>query len=128
MNEEQQKLGILIIDDDDMIRSFLRLVLLEMGFDSVAVAGTGEDARKRIKTKPPQLILLDIHLPDIDGVDLLVEIQKECPKCYVVMVSTEGTADRVKTAISKGAKGFIVKPINAENVINQVQGIIDKHF
>lgn len=119
---------ILIVDDDDMIRSFLRLVLSNEGYDQIEEAGTGGEARKSLKSRPAELILLDINLPDADGVELLKEIRKAQPDCHVMMVSAEGTMDRVKNAISHGAEGFVVKPINAETVIGQVRGIVEKHF
>ena len=128
MVDEHKNPRILIIDDDDMIRSFLRLMLASEDFDQIEEAGSGEEARKILKLRPAQIILLDINLPDADGVELLKEIRKAYPDCHVIMVSAEGTMDRVKTAISHGAEGFIVKPINAENVFNQIHSIIDKHL
>lgn len=119
-----KSLVTLIVDDDGMMRSYLRLMLKEAGLDNIAEASSGQTARRLVKQRAPKLILLDINLPDVDGVEYLKEVMSEHPACHVVMVSAEGTLDRVKTAIANGAKGFVVKPFNTETVLKQLRTIV----
>ena len=125
-NNAKQPLRAIIIDDDDMIRSYLRIMLKDEGIESIEEAGSGEKARKLLKLRPARLILLDINLPDIDGVNFLKEILNSYPDSHVVMVSSETTLKRVKTAVANGAKGFIAKPFNAKTVYQQIKSLIEQ--
>lgn len=118
------RLATLIIDDDDMMRSYLRLMLKEAGLGNIHEAGDAQTARKLVKLQQPALILLDINLPDTDGVEYLEELKQSHPDCHVVMVSSESTLDRVQTSLAKGAQGFIVKPFNADTVLKQIGVIV----
>jgi two-component system chemotaxis response regulator CheY len=120
-----QDINILIVDDDVLIREMLRLILTEGGFTVCGEAGNGATTRRLLKENPPAVVLLDIVLPGEDsGLDLLRFIKKEYPEIHVIMVSGEPSSERVQTAISSGARGFIVKPFNAQNVMTAFKRLI----
>ncbi len=120
-----KKLNILIVDDDALIREMLHLILTQAGFNVSGEAGDGSTTRRLIKENPPNVVLLDIVLPGSDdGLALLRHIKKDYPDIHVIMVSGEPSSERVQTAISSGARGFIVKPFNAQNVVMAFKRLI----
>lgn len=120
-----QDLKVLIVDDDSLIREMLRLILTEAGLAVCGEAGDGITTRRLLKENTPNVVLLDIILPGEDnGLDLLCFIKKEYPEIHVIMVSSEPSSERVQTAISSGARGFIVKPFNAQNVMTAFKRLI----
>ena len=120
-----QALKVLIVDDDSLIREMLRLILTESGLTVSGEAGDGATTRRLLKENPPNVVLLDIVLPgDDNGLELLRFIKKEYPEIYVIMVSGEPSSERVQMAISNGARGFIVKPFNAQNVMTAFKRLI----
>ena len=123
---DNKKLHILIIDDDDMMRSYLRIMLREANVENIEEAGTSEKAFKLIKLNKYDLIFLDINLPDADGVNSIPDIKTKLPNCEIIMISSEATMDRVKQAISAGAKDFIAKPFNATIVETKIKQLVDE--
>ncbi|MFN7085797.1 MAG: response regulator transcription factor [Burkholderiales bacterium] len=115
-----RKPRILIVDDDSMIRSFLRLMLREDGYEVVGEAGSGENLVNLCRATRAELVLLDINLPGIDGLQALETLRNAHPEMRVIMISAEATLDRVQQAMAKGARGFIVKPFNAGKVLSDI--------
>lgn len=74
----------------------------------------------------PGLVLLDINMPEMDGLQALEEIRKISPATRVIMVSAEATMGRVSEAIQKGAVGFVVKPLNATSVLSKIESCFRK--
>ena len=118
-------LRILIVDDDDMMRSYLRIMLRDNEVVNIEEAGTASKASKFIKLNKIDLVFLDINLPDQDGVEFIATIKEKLPDCHIIMVSSEATMDRVKQAMSAGAKDFIAKPFNATIVATKVKQLVD---
>jgi len=124
-----QALKILIVDDDLLIREMLRLIFSEAGLNVCGEAGDSATTRQLLKENLPNVVLLDIVLSgDDDGLDLLCFIKKEYPEIHVIMISGEPSSERVQTAISNGACGFIVKPFNAQNVMTAFKRLIPKQL
>ncbi|MFV1983453.1 MAG: response regulator [Thiohalomonadales bacterium] len=120
-----QALKVLIVDDDLLIREMLRLIISEAELIVCGEAGDSATTRQLLKENLPNVVLLDIVLAgDDDGLDLLYFIKKEYPEIHVIMVSGEPSSERVQTAISNGACGFIVKPFNAQNVMTTFKRLI----
>ncbi|MFV2060374.1 MAG: response regulator [Gammaproteobacteria bacterium] len=119
-----QSLKVLIVDDDSLIREMLRLILSESGLTVSGEAGDGATTRRLLAENPPHLVLLDIVLPGENGLELLSFIKKEYPEIHVIMISGEPSSKRVQSAISSGARGFIVKPFNAQNVMSAIKRLI----
>ncbi len=121
-----KKLRVLIIDDDDMMRSFLRIMLRAAEVINIDEAGTAKKAVKLFNTQKFDLIFLDINLPDEDGVVFISTIKNKLPDCQIIMVSSEATKDRVSQAMKSGAKDFIAKPFNATIVESKVKQLVSE--
>jgi len=108
--------SILIVDDEESIRQTLGGILADEGYE-VMTAGSGEDALKIIEEELPNLVLLDIWLPGMDGIEVLKAIRSNYPQIRVVMISGHGTIETAVKATKLGAFDFIEKPLSLENVI-----------
>jgi len=110
-----------IVDDDDMIRAFLRVILREFGLDVVCEARTLREAKARVAAKSPNLVFLDIHLPGGSGLEALAGLREESPGSRFIMLTSDSTPDNVKAAVEDGARGFVVKPFTADSVLAAIQ-------
>ena len=110
---------ILIVDDNPNVRSSLSAVLADEEFDVSAVAD-GEEAFEFLKTNTPSVMLLDIWLPGLGGMEVLKEVGQTHPETTVIMISGHGTIELAVQAMKLGAYGFIEKPLSLENVLQQV--------
>jgi len=117
----QIKNSILIVDDDSMIRQALRILLRDAEFEVVGEAHDGMKAMEMIRKLDPGIVLLDINMPGSSGLDVLNDIHAEYPETEVVMISGSASAEDVKTAVERGAAGYIVKPFNVKNVIQNIK-------
>ena len=124
---------ILILDDEIVSRTKLTIIMERFG--ECDAVDNGKDAialfrAAHHKAKPYDLIMLDINMPDMNGLELIMEMkQDEILKAIpVVMVTTEGSKDRVDEFIEKGASGYIKKPFSPEEIrdkLNQIMGETD---
>lgn len=115
------KSSILIVDDEPDICSSVRDILEDEGY-AAKVAKNGETARRLIRLHTPDLILLDIWMPDIDGITLLKEITTELAiNTPVIMMSGHGTVETAMEATRLGAKDFIEKPLSLAKLLHTVQ-------
>jgi two-component system, chemotaxis family, chemotaxis protein CheY len=112
---------IVIVDDESLMRSVLKTLLQSAGHVVVGEASNGVAALELCVKQQPDLVLLDINMPGVDGLRVLRAIRKEFPAIKVIMVSAHGSIDKVSSAISAGAVGFVVKPFNAANVLKQIE-------
>lgn len=109
-------LSYLIVDDVSSVREFLRQTLVHLGVSDIYEASNGEAAVQSFKQNRPDVVFLDIELPDMDGQSILKQIKVAKENAFVVMVSAHSSVDNVKTAISNGASGFIVKPFSPKKI------------
>jgi len=107
---------ILIIDDAEFMRVMLRDIIEDMGCTVVGEAGDGGPAIERYRKTRPDLVLMDITMPTMDGTRALEAIRSEDPEAVVVMISALGQKDQVLEAIKLGAQDFIIKPFDHERV------------
>lgn len=117
-------LNVLICDDSVLIRKKLRGTLEKCKCGDIFEAENGILAVKLAKEKNPDLIFMDIVMPEKDGIEALEEIITHNPDAKVVMASSAGTKEHLKKAIEKGAYDFIQKPISLEAVTNLVEKIL----
>jgi two-component system chemotaxis response regulator CheY len=114
------KPSVLLVDDNSLIRDVLRIILRSDGYKTIVEASNGQQAIAQCKKHNPGLVLLDINMPKMDGLQALKAIRNEFPTTKVLMVSAESTMDKVLEAISLGASGFVVKPLNQANVLDSI--------
>jgi len=111
---------IMVVDDAAFMRLMLKDMLKEAGFEVVAEAANGIEAVQYYKKLMPDLVTMDITMPEMDGITALVEIKKYDPKAKVIMCSAMGQQRMVLDAIHAGAKDFLVKPFQKERVIEAI--------
>ena len=114
---------IMIVDDAAFMRMMIKDTLVKSGYENIIEAADGEIAVKSYKEEKPDLILMDITMPNKNGLEALKEIKEMDPSAKIVMCSAMGQESMVVEAIRNGAKDFIVKPFKAERVLKTVQGI-----
>ena len=107
---------VMIVDDSLFMRKILRGILTEKGYIVAAEAGSGIEAMRNLHSNHPDIILLDIILPDSNGLDLLGSIIAASPGSKVVVCSSIGQPLVIQKAIDLGAKAFIQKPFTPEKV------------
>ena len=100
---------VLVIDDDKMIRSFLETILDEDGYE-VLLAATGAEGEATLRAKPVDIVLLDLMLPDEDGISVLRKIKQEEPNVQVIVLTAFGSVERAVEAMRLGAYDYIDKP------------------
>jgi two-component system chemotaxis response regulator CheY len=111
---------IMVVDDAGFIRLMLSDMLKSEGYDVVAAASNGLEAIQYYKQYHPDLVTMDITMPDMDGIEALEEIIKINPKAKVIMCSAMGQQKMVIDAVRVGAKDFIVKPFQKERVVDAI--------
>lgn len=114
---------ILVVDDAQFMRMKATKLLISNGYE-VIEASTGSEAVEIYKTEKPDAVLLDITMPDMDGLQALKEIKKIDPNANVAMVTAMGQQSIVMDALKSGAKDFIVKPFDPERVLGAVEKIL----
>ncbi len=109
---------IMIVDDAAFMRITIKNMLKKSSHEVVAEAENGRTAVENYKLYLPDIVTMDITMPEMDGLAALKEIMKINPRANVIMVSAMGQEAMVREAIMSGAKGFIVKPFKEESIIS----------
>jgi two-component system chemotaxis response regulator CheY len=112
---------ILVVDDAAFMRMMIRDILTKNGFEVCGEANDGFQAIEKYKELRPDLVTMDITMPEMDGIAALREIKKLDPQAKVVMCSAMGQQGMVIDAIQAGAKDFIVKPFQPDRVIEAIK-------
>ncbi|AEI44330.1 response regulator [Paenibacillus mucilaginosus] len=112
---------ILIVDDAAFMRMMIRDILSKNGYEVVGEANDGAQALEKFKELKPDLVTMDITMPEMDGIQALKEIKKLDGGAKVIMCSAMGQQAMVIDAIQAGAKDFIVKPFQADRVIEAIK-------
>jgi len=124
---KDNKLNILIADDEPITRMDLRELLQESGYNVVAEAGDGFDAVEACKKHHPDLVLMDIKMPFLDGLSASRLIIEENLADAVVLLTAYGEKEFVEEAKAIGISGYLVKPINAKSLIPTIE-LLFKHI
>lgn len=112
---------ILIVDDAAFMRMMIKDILTKNGYEVVGEANDGLQAVAKYKELSPDLVTMDITMPEMDGITALKEIRKYDPNAKVIMCSAMGQQAMVIDAIQAGAKDFIVKPFQADRVLEAIK-------
>ena len=116
---------ILIVDDEKNIASSLTGILSDEGYE-VIETGDGVEALEIIQADPPDLVLLDIWLPGMDGIEVLKTVKAYHPEIEVLIMSGHGTIDTAVKATKLGAQDFIEKPFSLERIIQSIEEVLNK--
>lgn len=116
--------GILLVDDAAFMRMMIKDILSKNGYEILGEAENGAKAVEKYKEVNPDLVIMDITMPEVDGIQAVKEIKGIDPNAKIIMCSAMGQQSMVIEAIQSGAKDFIVKPFQADRILEAVKKII----
>ena len=116
--------NVLVCDDAAFMRMMIKDILGKNGYNVVGEAENGKIAVEKYKELKPDLALMDITMPEMDGIEALKAIKGEFPDACIIMCSAMGQQAMVIESIQAGAKDFIVKPFQADRVLEAVKKVI----
>ncbi|MDV4149732.1 response regulator [Clostridium sp. AL.422] len=115
---------VLIVDDAAFMRMMIKDILQKNGFNVIGEASNGVEAVNLYKKERPDVVTMDITMPDMDGIEAVKEIRAFDPSAKIIMCSAMGQQSMVMDAIKSGAKDFIVKPFQADRVLEAIRKVI----
>ncbi len=115
---------VLVVDDAQFMRMMLRDILQDAGFKGVIEAKSGGEAIIQTKVERPAVVILDVTMPDMDGIEALKKIKNFNPDIKVIMCSSMGQEEMVEECFNEGADDFIMKPFKPERIIQAVSQFI----
>lgn len=122
------KITILIADDQEEIRESIQEILeLTNEFLIVGLASNGEDTIEKAKKLKPDVILMDINMPKLNGLEATEIISKEMPNIIVIIMSVQNETEYLKKAMMNGAKEYVIKPFDTEQIITTINDVVKKH-
>ncbi|HMT79270.1 MAG TPA: response regulator [Azonexus sp.] len=119
----RRRTSIIIADDNDMMRSILRGMLRGEEYDVVGEARNGQSAIEMADRLKPDIVCMDVMMPEKNGIEALCEIKVAHPTIEVVMVTSNSDPGTVQESIQNGASGFIIKPFNAARVLDTLEKV-----
>ncbi len=121
-----EKIRVLIIDDIPQTRENLKKLLsLEDDMEVVGAAATGEEGIELAKLHRPDIVLMDINLPGMDGIKATEIISREVPETQVVMISVQGEADYLRRSMLAGAREFLIKPFSSDELLSAIRRVYE---
>lgn len=124
-----QKKTILIVDDHPFLREGLKAIIsCDTRYEIVGEAGTGREAIRMVRDQRPDLVLLDIALPDQSGIELTHEIKGISSKTFILIISMHSKVDYIVKAFQAGAAGYIVKDSAAERLLQGIDSVLKGEY
>ena len=123
-----ENIRVLVVDDEAIVRECLRAMVKALGVRHVYEAADAHKAIQIYAEKKIDIVLLDIRMPDVDGLSVLNTINRMDPNAFVVMVTGDNSVDNVQQSIRQGAKGYVIKPFSAEKIADVVNKYIVTSF
>jgi two-component system OmpR family response regulator len=114
---------VLVVDDEPAIRELLSMICVYEGWD-VATADAGETALREVRAQPPDVVLLDMMLPDADGLTLLRQLHAELPHLPVIMVTARDSARDRAALLAAGAAGYVTKPFGIPALTGEIRRVL----
>jgi DNA-binding NarL/FixJ family response regulator len=115
----------LIVDDESHVRAFMRLLLREVGIEECWEATDGPSAVQLAQLHKPQLVILDINLPGLNGLEVLAQLKQFDPDLPVVMVTSQSSLSSVNEAVRLGASGYLLKHSRKEDTLKALKEVIE---
>ena len=123
MTDDQSALRVLLVDDTAFMRRMLKDILTRQGFEVVAEAGNGREAVKAYHEAHPDLTIMDITMPEMDGIAAVREIIGQDPAARIIMCSALGQMELIIEALEAGGRDFVVKPFLPDKVLEAVRKV-----
>lgn len=115
---------VLIADDTQFMRVNLRLIVERNGMQVIGEADSGSKVIKMYEQLKPDIVTMDITMPNVDGIQATRNIMKDYPKAKIIIVSAIGQEEFVREAIMAGAKSFIVKPFQESKIVEVIEKVL----
>ncbi len=120
------KTQILVVDDDKNFRALLSKALKEMGSYSVAESESAEDALQRIEKETFELVLVDLNLPNMGGLELIAQLANLKPEVLTILVTGAASIDSAVEAMKRGASDYVTKPFELEEMLARVRRVLEE--
>jgi DNA-binding NarL/FixJ family response regulator len=120
---EETRIRVMVVDDHPMWRDAVERDLQDAGFEVVAVAANGSQALARFPAARPQVVVLDLQIPEPNGVEVTAEVVRQDPAARVLILSASGEQADVLAAVKAGATGYLVKSASREDLIQAVRRV-----
>lgn len=118
--------SIVIAEDNDMMRSILRGLLRGEHYEVVGEARNGQQAVDVVDRMKPNIVFMDVVMPEKNGIEALCEIKTAHPEIEVVMITSNSDPETVQESIQNGASGYIIKPFNAARIFDTLEKICNR--
>jgi len=115
---------VLIVDDAAFMRMLLKKILTQAGHQVVGEAANGKEAVQKYQELNPDLVTMDIVMPEMDGITAVKEIKQIDPNAKILMITAVGQEGKVMEALKAGASGYIVKPFQAPKVVEEINRVL----
>jgi YesN/AraC family two-component response regulator len=119
---------VLLVDDEPHIRKFVGLILKSLGAQHIVEAGNGEEALAAYQRENPDLVLLDVNMPVMDGLETLEKLKALDPECVVIMLTSLSNRETVEKAVELGAVDYIRKDTPKAEITKALEETIDATF
>ncbi|WP_135079605.1 response regulator [Terasakiella sp. SH-1] len=120
-------LKVLVVDDSLIAQKKLIAILKGMGHEIVGTARTGSKAIEAYGEHKPDIVTMDITMPDMDGIEATRHILKDNPEALIVMVTSHGQEQMIMSALDAGAKGYVLKPVKEDSVEEMFTQVIENY-
>jgi pilus assembly protein CpaE len=121
---EKEKIRLLIVDDIPETRENLRkLLFFESDIDVVGAATNGEEGIQMAVELQPDIVLMDINMPGVDGITASERISQQVPFCQIIMMSVQGEADYLRRSMLAGAREFLIKPFSSDELVSSIRRV-----
>ncbi|WP_018084717.1 response regulator [Desulfurispora thermophila] len=127
MSGEKVRLDVLVVDDQPGVRSLLQILVSEAGH-TVRLAENGRQAVEEVKKKVPDLVFMDVRMPVMGGLEALERIKVMAPRVEVVLMSAFVADEAVESALSGGARNFLQKPFELQQVLDLLSEVAKERF
>lgn len=124
--ENKNKINVVIVEDDKTIRDgYTYLINSSLNFKIINSYANAEAAIANLNSDKPDVLLLDIELPGISGINAIPKIRNLLPKVYIIMLTVYDNEETVFNALTKGANGYLTKNSNTDKIIDAIQEVVD---
>jgi|SRR5690554_844858 len=114
---------ILVVDDASYMRMMLKEILEDNGYEVIGEAANGAEAVKKYQELMPDVVTMDITMPEMDGIEAVKKILSMFPEAIIIMCSAMGQKNLVMKSLEAGARDFVVKPFEAERIIQTLESV-----
>lgn len=123
-----ERIRAVIVDDAAMTRGILQLMLEIEGCEVVGEAGTAREALALVRRLVPDVVFLDINLPDGSGMAVLQQLHHDFPDLGVIVITVDASADCMREAVRKGALGYVLKPLSEDRAVATIRNILRSRY